>query len=144
MIEIGRVCVKTAGREAGRKCVVIDTIDDTYVMITGPKALTKVKRRKCNIVHLEPLEDMLKIVKNAGDPEVEKALKEGNVIKAPAKPAKAKAEKAEKPAEKPKEKKGLRARLSRKIPGKEGAEPAKAGKTKETQKPAAKTGKAKK
>ncbi|MEM4586827.1 MAG: 50S ribosomal protein L14e, partial [Desulfurococcaceae archaeon] len=27
-IEIGRVCVKTRGREAGYKCVIVDIIDE--------------------------------------------------------------------------------------------------------------------
>ncbi|MHA1242872.1 MAG: KOW motif-containing protein, partial [Promethearchaeota archaeon] len=29
--DIGRVCVKTTGREAGRYCVVVDIIDKNYV-----------------------------------------------------------------------------------------------------------------
>ena len=27
MIDVGRVCVKTAGRDAGRKCVVVEIVD---------------------------------------------------------------------------------------------------------------------
>ena len=27
-IEVGRVCVKIAGREAGEKCVIVEVIDD--------------------------------------------------------------------------------------------------------------------
>lgn len=114
MLEIGRVCIKTAGREAGKACVVIDTIDDTYVMITGPKGLTRVKRRKCNIAHLEPLEALLKLAKNAPDPEVEKLLKAEKVLEGlrSGKPA---ARAAKKPEEKPEprkeEKRGLRARF---------------------------------
>jgi len=55
-IEVGRICVKIAGREAGRKCVIVDIIDENYVLITGPKQLTGVKRRRCNINHIEPLD----------------------------------------------------------------------------------------
>ena len=29
MIEVGRVCVKIAGRDAGKKCAVIKVLDDT-------------------------------------------------------------------------------------------------------------------
>jgi large subunit ribosomal protein L14e len=68
MIEVGRVCVKTAGRDAGKKCVVVDVLDDNYVLIDG-----ETRRRKCNIMHLEPLDKMIEIKKNAGHPEVAKA-----------------------------------------------------------------------
>jgi len=72
-IDIGRVCKKLTGRETGRYCVVIDEVDESYVMVTGPKKLTGVKRRQCNILHLEPTEDQLDIKKGASDEAVEKA-----------------------------------------------------------------------
>ncbi|MCR4335011.1 MAG: 50S ribosomal protein L14e [archaeon] len=49
-ISVGSVCVKTAGREAGKKVVVVEKVDDNYVLVQG----TKVKKRKCNILHLFP------------------------------------------------------------------------------------------
>jgi len=70
MIEIGRVCVKTAGRDAGLKCVVID-IDKELVLIDG-----QTRRRKCNIAHLEPTKDVLKIKKGASHADVVSAFKE--------------------------------------------------------------------
>lgn len=73
-IEIGRVCKKLTGREAGRYCVVIDVIDEGYTTITGPRSLSGVKRRKCNILHLEPIETIIEIKKEASDEEVAKAL----------------------------------------------------------------------
>jgi len=73
-IEIGRICVKTHGREAGRKCVIVDIIDENFVLITGPRNLTGVKRRRCNVDHLEPLEKKIEISKGASDEEVIKAL----------------------------------------------------------------------
>jgi len=79
-IEVGRICVKIAGREAGRKCVIVDIIDDNFVLVTGPKALTGVKRRRCNIKHLEPTEETIKIPKGASDEEVLKALEEQGKI----------------------------------------------------------------
>jgi len=79
-IEIGRVCVKTAGREAGRKCVIVDIIDDKFVLITGPKSLTGVKRRRVNIKHIEPLDIVLKIQRGASDEEVLKAIEESNLV----------------------------------------------------------------
>jgi len=72
--------MKTAGREAGRYCVVLKKDEPGFVLITGPKSLTKVKRRKCNIHHLEPLVEKLKIKAEASDDEVLKALKEERVF----------------------------------------------------------------
>jgi large subunit ribosomal protein L14e len=80
MLEIGQVCLKTAGREAGKYCVVIDIIDKDFVMITGPKSITKVKRRKCNIAHLEPVPIKIEIAKNATDEEVIKAYEKADVL----------------------------------------------------------------
>lgn len=69
-LEVGRLCIKTAGREAGRYCVVLKTMDSNFVMITGPRILTGVKKRKCNIEHLEPTQYLLKIKEDASDKEV--------------------------------------------------------------------------
>ena len=33
-IEVGRICVKLTGREAGRKCVIVDIMDKSFVVIT--------------------------------------------------------------------------------------------------------------
>jgi len=60
MFEIGRLCVKLAGRDAGGKCVIINILDQNYVMIDG-----ETRRRKCNVAHLEPLEQVIKISKGA-------------------------------------------------------------------------------
>ncbi len=79
-IEIGRICVKIAGREAGRKCVIVDIIDENYVLITGPKSISGVKRRRCNINHLEPLDKKIDIPKGASDEEVIKALEQAGLI----------------------------------------------------------------
>ncbi len=73
-IEIGRICVKTAGREAGKKCVIVDIIDKNFVLITGPKLVNKVKRRRANIKQLEPTNEKLDIQKGADDKEVEKQI----------------------------------------------------------------------
>ena len=75
VLEIGRVCVKTAGREAGKRCVVVDIIDDTFVLISGPE----VKRRRCNVKHLEPLPQKLNLSKGASDEEVKKAFEEAKL-----------------------------------------------------------------
>ena len=49
MFDVGRVCLKTAGREAGRYCVVVKKMQDNVVLVTGPREISGVKRRKCNI-----------------------------------------------------------------------------------------------
>ncbi len=64
-IEIGRVCVKTAGRDAGKRCVVIDIIDSNFVMIDG-----ETRRKRSNISHLEPLSQKLEIKKGASHDEL--------------------------------------------------------------------------
>ena len=56
-IEVGRICVKIAGREAGEKCVIVEVIDDKFVEVVG----TSMKNRKCNIKHLEPLDQTIEI-----------------------------------------------------------------------------------
>lgn len=60
MFEIGRMCVKIAGRDAGKKCVIVDVLENNYVIIDG-----ETRRRKCNINHLEPLDQDIKIAKKA-------------------------------------------------------------------------------
>ena len=75
VIEVGRICVKLTGREAGRKCVIADVIDKSFVLITGPKNVTGVKRRRANINHVEPLQDKMKIKRGASDEEIAEALK---------------------------------------------------------------------
>jgi large subunit ribosomal protein L14e len=81
MISVGRICVKTAGREAGRFCVVVDVVDDKFVMVTGPRAVTGVKRRKCNIEHVEPTPQVIKFKKGASDDEVVSAYKKEGIFK---------------------------------------------------------------
>ena len=70
MLEVGRVCVKTAGREAGEYCVVVDVLDQNFVLVVGPK----VRRRRCNIAHLEPTDKKLDIPKGADDATVKQAM----------------------------------------------------------------------
>jgi large subunit ribosomal protein L14e len=73
-IEVGRICVKTFGREAGRKCVIVDLVDKNFVLITGPKEVTGIKRRRANISHVEPTNDKIDIERGASDEEVAKVL----------------------------------------------------------------------
>jgi len=73
-LEVGRICVKTLGREAGKRCVIVDVIDKSFVLITGPEALTGVKRRRANVKHLEITEQTVEIPRRATDEQVTKAL----------------------------------------------------------------------
>jgi large subunit ribosomal protein L14e len=109
----GRVCMKIAGREAGRYCVVLKKEDNAFVLVTGPRLLTGIKRRKCNIEHLEPSEHLIEIKDDASDEEVIAGLEKSGLItklglKRPSaadmKAEKAKPVKEEKPKEKQKEK----------------------------------------
>lgn len=68
-IEVGRVCVKIAGREAGEKCVIVEVIDDKFVEVVG----TNIKNRRCNIKHLEPLDQTIEIKSDNVD-EIKKEL----------------------------------------------------------------------
>ncbi|MFA5365279.1 MAG: 50S ribosomal protein L14e [Candidatus Bathyarchaeia archaeon] len=87
-IEIGRICVKVAGRETGKKCVVVDLIDKTFILITGPKAVTDVKRRRTNITHVEPTQDLVEIKRGANDEEITEALKNAGLLEGMCKSAK--------------------------------------------------------
>ncbi len=50
-IEVGRKCVKLAGRDAGEEVTVTQVIDKSFVKIKD----TKGKESKCNARHLEPV-----------------------------------------------------------------------------------------
>ena len=59
--EVGRVAVKTQGREAGLYCVVVDIVDRSYVLVDG----VKVRRRRWNVKHLVPTPDKIELKKGA-------------------------------------------------------------------------------
>ena len=71
VMKVGCVCTKLVGREAGEVCAIVEVVDRTYVVVTGPK----VRRRKCNIKHLEPHALVLDLEKGASDEDVADALK---------------------------------------------------------------------
>jgi large subunit ribosomal protein L14e len=122
-LDIGRVCIKISGREAGKYCVVLKVGKDkesAFAWITGPKLLSGVKRRRANIGHLEPTPYKLDVKEDATDEEVISAFEKSALIsklnlKMPSavemKTEKAglkeeKAKKAEKPKKESKGKKG--------------------------------------
>ena len=71
MIEIGRLCKKIAGRDAGLTCVVVDVDKDGYATIDG-----ETRRRKCNPRHLVALNQKADISKGASHEKVLAALHE--------------------------------------------------------------------
>ena len=71
MFDVGRVCVKIAGRDAGQKCVVVKKLEGKYVLIDG-----MTRRRKCNTLHLEPTDQMLDIQEDASHEDIVDAFKE--------------------------------------------------------------------
>jgi large subunit ribosomal protein L14e len=73
--EVGRICIKTTGRDAGGRCVIVDVIDRNFVLVTGPKSATGVRRRRVNLNHLKPLDERVEVEKGATDEAVAAALK---------------------------------------------------------------------
>jgi len=80
MIEPGRVVLKIAGREAGKYAVIVENVNDSFVLITGPKSITGVKRRKCNIDHIEPTEHKFDIVSKTDDAAIENLWRSSGLI----------------------------------------------------------------
>jgi len=80
MIEPGRIVLKIAGREAGKYAVIVENVNDNFVLITGPKSITGVKRRKCNIDHVEPTEHKLDINSKADDATIENTWRGSGLI----------------------------------------------------------------
>ena len=110
MIEIGRLCVKIAGRDAGNKCIIVDIIDDNFVLIDG-----NVRRKKCNVKHLELLKDVLKLKKGASHEDVAAEFKKKKLDVWKTKPK----EKKEKPKkQRIKRKKAIQAAIAEKKPKK--------------------------
>ncbi len=74
-MEVGRLCVKIAGRDAGMSCLIVDILKDNFVLIDG-----QTRRRKCNMKHLEPLETVVKISSGADSATVTSELKKLNIV----------------------------------------------------------------
>lgn len=106
MFNVGRICTKIAGRDAGCKCVIVQELDNGLVLIDG-----QTRRRNCNIKHLEPSATVITLKSGASHADVKKALEALNIEvidtkakKATEKPTKSKAvkvvEEKAKPAKK--------------------------------------------
>ena len=75
MIEIGRLCFKTTGKEAGKKVVIVDVIDNNFVLIDG-----NTKRRRCNKEHLFLLHEKIDISKGASTSEIKKIFESNGLL----------------------------------------------------------------
>ena len=71
VFEIGRICVKLAGRDSNKKCVIVEKVADNFVIVDG-----STRRRNCNVKHLMPLEQTVDIKDKASHEEVAAAFKE--------------------------------------------------------------------
>ncbi len=69
MVEVGQLVMKIAGRDSGEIGIIVDIIDDKFVLIDG-----NVRRKKCNIKHLESLNKVIKIKKKATTEDVKSEL----------------------------------------------------------------------
>jgi large subunit ribosomal protein L14e len=49
-------------------------MDKSFVLVTGPKKVTGVKRRRVNINHIMPLQDKIEVKRGASDEEVAQVL----------------------------------------------------------------------
>ena len=95
LFDVGRMVLKIAGRDAGKKAVVVERLDDNHVLIDG-----QTRRRKCNLNHLEILPQVLKIKKGATHAEVTAEFKKLGLEVLDTKPK----EKTERPRKQRKEK----------------------------------------
>ncbi len=75
-MDVGQVCMKTMGRETGEACIVLEKIDDSFVTIAGPR----VKKRRCNVAHLEATGNNLKIKANASREDAIDALVKAKIV----------------------------------------------------------------
>ncbi len=71
-MNIGRVCRMVRGGDAGNYCAIVGRVDKNFVLVDGKG----IKRKKVNIMHLEPLPIVLEIGKNANTDAVVKALED--------------------------------------------------------------------
>ena len=95
MIQVGRVCLKLAGRDAGQLAVVLSEPEKNFVLVDG-----NVRRKRCNIKHLEPTPQLLDVKEEASTSEVHKAMSSAGLeVK------KSESRKKEKPAKKAEKKK---------------------------------------
>jgi len=125
MFDVGRICIKLAGRDAGKKCVVVEVIDHKTVLVDG-----ETRRRNSNVLHLEPLKETLNIKKGASHADIKVAFGKIGVEVLETKPKKAEARPIHIRKGAAKEKKVVEAKIVKETK-KEKAAPKKKAKTEE-------------
>ena len=61
ILQIGRVCIKKYGRDAGSRAVITKVIDSSFVNVV---TAVRPKERRCNVSHLEFLDEVIDTSKN--------------------------------------------------------------------------------
>ena len=69
VLSLGTVCMKLAGRDAGKLCVVTERIDANFVKIDG-----QTRARKVNIKHIEPIGRHVDLKKHTDSKAIQAAL----------------------------------------------------------------------
>ena len=113
-IEVGRLVIKTAGRDANKIGAIVDILGSHEVLIDG-----QVRRRKSNIAHIETLDKMIKIKAKAPTEMVLKELEAINIFVKKSKPKEKKEKPERKKLEKVKQEKPKEKVAKKKSPKKE-------------------------
>lgn len=124
---VGRLAVKTAGRESNKTVIIVDDLGKNFVLVDG-----NVKRRRCNLAHLEIKKDKLNIRKGAATEQVLKAMEEAKLEIVKRKPKSV--EKKEKPVKKRKVKEKIEKPEKKEEPKEEKEVVEKSGKGKDEKK----------
>lgn len=94
-MEIGRICVKIAGRDAGKYCVILNQIDGNTVLIDG-----QTRRKNCNTKHLEPTKKIIKITEKSTTEQIIQEFNKTGIKSTTKTKKKEKSAKTEKPKKK--------------------------------------------
>jgi len=76
IFEVGRVCRKTRGDDAGKLCVLLSKPDNNTVSIIGPN----IKKTKVNLNHLEPMPNTVKASGHSSQADITELLKNEGLI----------------------------------------------------------------
>jgi large subunit ribosomal protein L14e len=69
LYEVGTVCMKLAGRDAGKLCVVTEVLDNLFVKVDG-----YTRPRKVNLKHLQPTGKTVDVKKGATSKDIQALL----------------------------------------------------------------------
>ncbi len=69
----GRVCYKTAGRDAGKKVIIVENIKNGFVVVEGMHT----KKGKCNVNHLLPTTQVVALHANYTRDDLKKMVGKG-------------------------------------------------------------------